>query len=200
MSTVTEKQAEVFQVNTANGWFDTERTPQEDIALIHSEVAEVLEAYRKHGLTPWVHVMKSDFHGVPAKYQDVALELPFPDYQGMKPEGVGSELADIQIRILDYCQRWNNGLEYGFEHYGRLGRPHPTDNIGDNVCILHSLIDAVYVQYQNDSAAWVDVKLAAVWIFTSELAAHYGMDLEHEFAHKLAYNRKRGYRHGNKLL
>lgn len=38
----------VFEVNHANGWFDEHRTFGEDIALLHSEVSEALEAYRNN--------------------------------------------------------------------------------------------------------------------------------------------------------
>lgn len=37
----------VNHINRDNGWFDTDRTFGDDCALLHSEVSELFEAYRK---------------------------------------------------------------------------------------------------------------------------------------------------------
>lgn len=41
---------DVAEVNKTNGWFDSERSVGEDIALLHSEVSEMLEAYRHNDM------------------------------------------------------------------------------------------------------------------------------------------------------
>src|SRR3546814_20542620 len=48
--TLSDWQAEVREVNEANGWHDTERTFGDGTAPLHSEVSEMVEAYRDHGL------------------------------------------------------------------------------------------------------------------------------------------------------
>jgi hypothetical protein len=83
-------QAEVLRVNIRNGWFETERTVGDDLALLHSEVSEALDAYRAHGF--------DDITGE-------ALPTPLGDTTIPKPEGFGSELADVLIRLLDTCER-----------------------------------------------------------------------------------------------
>ena len=70
-----EMQHDVAEVNRTHGWYDEERTFGEGIALLHSEVSEALEEYRKHFFYAWL--------------------------AGSKPNGVGSELADVLIRLLD---------------------------------------------------------------------------------------------------
>lgn len=56
------------------GWNDGERRPAEQLALMHSELSEALEEYRKHGVTEII--------------------------TGGKPEGYFVELADCVIRIM----------------------------------------------------------------------------------------------------
>jgi len=89
----------VMRVNKANGWFDESRSMGDEVALIHSEVSEMLEAYRTWG------------------YEDATPE-PFTSNAGeslpAKPEGVGSEVADVFIRLLDFCYRHNVDLQAEF--------------------------------------------------------------------------------------
>ena len=93
--TLEEYQQEVYEINVANGWFESERTFGEDVALLHSEVSEMLEAFRDSGL--------DDTTAVP---QDGVLP---------KPEGVGSEAADVLVRLFDTCHRAAIDLRFEFE-------------------------------------------------------------------------------------
>lgn len=83
---------QVAAVNLANGWYDSERTFGDDIALLHSEVSEAFEAYRIDG--------------------NVAMNSATGLYN---KDAVGAELADVLIRLLDTCHRYgvDLGLEFG---------------------------------------------------------------------------------------
>lgn len=80
--------AMVYRLNKSKGWYDSVRSFGEDCALLHSEVSEALEAYRD-GL-----VSSTDEKG--------------------KPLGVGSELADVLIRLLDTSNRYGINLMHEF--------------------------------------------------------------------------------------
>ena len=95
---------DVYRVNVANGWFDDDRTVGDDIALLHTEASEMFEAYREGGLGDQTAITASDITGV----RQPGDALP-------KPEGFGSEAADVLIRLLDTCKRRGVNLAWEFE-------------------------------------------------------------------------------------
>ena len=81
--TLTELQKQIFEINKANGWHESERRPLEYHALITSEVAEATESVRNGEPDYW--------------------------FRENKPEGEAYEIADVIIRCLDYAEskEWN---------------------------------------------------------------------------------------------
>ena len=88
----------VASINKTNGWFESDRRFGEDIALLHSEVSEMLEAFRVTG----------DCRDQTLPEMAAVGTIP-------KPEGVGSEAADVLVRLLDTCFRYDIDLEFEFE-------------------------------------------------------------------------------------
>lgn len=84
--TINELVKRVFNWAKKKGWCDREVPVPEQIALIHSEASEGLEAWRNKEPISWV------------------------DDSG-KPQGLGSEYADIVIRVAHYCALEGINLE-----------------------------------------------------------------------------------------
>ena len=79
---------EVGENNKAHGFRDEELKPTDFVALIHSEVSEILEEFRS-GHTATETYYREDG----------------------KPEGVPSEIADVMIRCMDMADYYGIDLE-----------------------------------------------------------------------------------------
>lgn len=110
MKTLAQMQDEVYENNVAHGWFDSERSVGDDIALLHTEVSEMFEAFRVTGTEDATRVLPQG-----------ALDL---DFQA-KPEGFGSEAADVLIRLLDTCKRQGVDLAWEYERKMAYNRTRP---------------------------------------------------------------------------
>jgi NTP pyrophosphatase (non-canonical NTP hydrolase) len=195
--TIAAMTAEIRENNIAKGWRSASGGPGDNtlgdyIALLHTEVAEAVEAYRDHRLADAT---------TPACGRAASGEEPCPEHGPSKPEGVGSELADVLIRLLD------TGDVFGFEVsdpdfelgdiadlYPMLSDPGLPELVtfADDMAWLHRRIDQM----------WTDTTHAPAWALRAlvTVARKHGIDMEREYARKIAYNRSRAFRHGGRAL
>lgn len=103
------------QVNVTahrKGWYIHPRSFGDIIALFHSEITEVFEEWRAGGSITGVSAKTdSTEYLVAHANKDDWKEFERMASQGYKPEGVPIELADVIIRILDFCAE--NGIDIG---------------------------------------------------------------------------------------
>lgn len=106
-------QQEVMDVNEEKGWYERDRTFGEDVALLHSEVSEALEEFRDYGFAA-----REEHYDVHCIEPDVCQCTP-------KPLGVGSEMADVFIRLLDTCGRRGIDLFAEYERKMAFNKTRP---------------------------------------------------------------------------
>src|SRR3569833_563091 len=101
--TIAQMTVEIRQVNIEKGWRAPDGGPASNsigdyLALLHSELSEALEAYRDHRLADATKRPKAMWAA-----HELGKPAVFQGYDTPKPEGVGSEFADLLIRLLDMC-------------------------------------------------------------------------------------------------
>ncbi len=103
--TLREWQAAIHTYACDKGWWDSERSFGDICSLIHSEVSEAFEEHRNGHASD---------------------EVYFNPEKPAKAEGVPVELADVVIRILDFCERAGIDLQavMAQKHAFNLTRPH----------------------------------------------------------------------------
>lgn len=166
---------QVYDWACTKGWEpDDERTFAAECALMHSEVSEALEAFRDHGL------------------EDMTLLDT-----GSKPEGVGSEYADLFIRLVHYAHIHHVSL-YGavMDFSGLFGIEL---DFASQINTLHHHIDHLYRQWESGTGL-LAISFARIYVYLKQLCDHHGIDLLFEYERKMAYNKIREYRHGGKRI
>ena len=105
--TLSDMAEEVYEINLQLGWQPSANTFGDCMALLHSEVSEALEAFRKHDLEDATRPICGWAAAHPG---EVCAE-----HGPSKPEGVGSEFADVLIRLLDDCKMYGIDLQAEYE-------------------------------------------------------------------------------------
>jgi hypothetical protein len=183
---------EIRENNIKLGWHPHDLEVGEVFALLHTEVAEMTEAYRQWGFEDATN------------YHSLGDDGSFITAVNPKPEGVGSEMADVLIRLLDDYDMFHTNLEYLNTGAGRFGY---SDRFGTVCNTLHTLIARLSMAVDSydtcpiaDELPFIGRGYRDIYQYLIQAAEHFGVNLRFEYDRKMAYNKTRAYRHGNKRM
>jgi NTP pyrophosphatase (non-canonical NTP hydrolase) len=176
-----QMEAEVALYCEEMGWREQDSPFAQSMALLHEEIAEAGSAWRKYGLEDMTQELRGYQHGLP------------------KPEGVGSEFADIFIRLLDDSHLYGLKLPGMFPRIAEDGWYAFDDNFMVNINTLHGLVARASMEFESNGVLeYAADNLGGVLKFLDQLCRLYGIDLMAEYTRKMAYNKTRERRHGGK--
>jgi NTP pyrophosphatase (non-canonical NTP hydrolase) len=177
--------AEVAAYQVEKGWTE-ERSISASLELLHEEASEAGRAWRKWGLAD--HTL------------GVAAATPDGHWRA-EPEGVGSELADVVIRLLDTSNRHGLGLpdRAAVHDVGTFVFAGESDFL-DDINVLHNLISRASFAYSETGTEGLAMALLQVFGYVHRLARHYKFNLAFEYERKMKYNALRDFRHGGRKL
>lgn len=104
VASIGELTERAYKNAVSKGWHKEERSFGDIIALCHAELSEALEEYRNGHKPTEIYYSVSAESVTHGKMAD-----------DLKPEGISIELADVVIRIMDYCGHVGIDLQAAIE-------------------------------------------------------------------------------------
>lgn len=186
MDTLSELVEVSYAIAKEKGWHESDRSIYAITLLMQSEVAEVIEEYRKHkGLTEVWYEQKTSNGGI--ELTNVSKTPPG------KPAGIPVELADLIIRIADYCGKADIPLESFTWNNMRI---QPLDDFEMGLALVNHALAQAWADPMLGTGFW----LGRATAITFHLAGAFNIDLWAVINEKTEYNRTRSYRHGGKRI
>jgi hypothetical protein len=194
---------DVHKNAVAHGWWDDNRTFAELRSLLHCELSEAMESYRKNEQLVW---HKCPFVTASCEHVDIVAggtDCKTCTPAMRKPEGIAVELIDFCIRVMDWMGRYELGFAEKLKDPASLIAfcvdDFQDDEITDILNVsLPALVDVLHDHItmsrmmQSNIYLIKAVGIALAWI------EHQGLDPVHLMQEKHEYNKGRSYRHGNK--
>jgi hypothetical protein len=176
---------ESFNIATEKGWHESERSLSAITLLMQSEIAEAVEEYRKHkGVNEiWYEVHK----------EGSEVSISTIRESGGKPCGIPIEIADMVIRVADYCGSKGYNLELS---YDKSIEPAHIYDFEEWLARINFTISQAWANTLPGTEFWL--ALAVKYAFRTASACN--IDLWAVLDEKAAYNRTRSHRHGGKKI
>lgn len=177
--------AESFKIATEKGWHESERSLSAITLLMQSEVAEVVEEYRKHkGINEiWYEVHRSEG----------GIDFTTIGGPGDKPCGIPVEIADMVIRVADYCGKKGYDLE---TLYNQTPEPKYTPDFEEWLARINFALSQAWAGILPSTEFWLAMSVR----YAFEAATAGSIELWDVIDEKANFNRTRPRRHGGKKI
>jgi hypothetical protein len=178
---------EAHETAVEKGWWDTPNDFETQIANIHAELSEAWEDYRNNRELNEIYFECQAVDGY-----DWCLNPKCEEKhcQYAKPCGIPVELADTIIRIGDTLGNMNvNPDESTITYIESV-----PDSLSKFICLSHRYLVKVENEGENFGFYWLIGLIYDIETFCKKNQ----IDLEKAIKLKMAYNKTRPYRHGNK--
>jgi hypothetical protein len=196
--------AEIRTLNIDKGWRQPDGSPGERtwgdyIALIHTEIGEATDAYRRWLLNDATEVYDCPPEGCHGKPDCSDGHTP------AKPEGVGPELADVLIRTIDTADAFDRVPDIGTRSLADLeplvasSDEPPVVSFPEHMAFLHHLTAELWTSW-SQGGSWQRINILLLLSALHTIADSHGLDLNAEYERKMNHNRTRPHRHGGKHL
>lgn len=167
---------QIYENACAHGWHEESKPDRLWMCLVMSEVAEAVEADRKHISVNGNIAGFEKLTGVGHDFKTV--------YKDYVKGSVAEELADVVIRLLDYAyMRWGDKFPWNVEY----GNVIPSDNFAVNA-----------FTFVKDVLNYGSMNIMESICYVIEWADQLEIDLVWHIEHKMKYNELRSYKHGGK--
>ena len=178
---------ESYNIAKEHGWHEEERSLSALTLLMQSEVAEVLEEYRKHKR---VDEIWYEIH-----HEADGCHYTTTGKPGDKPCGIPVEIADLVIRIADYCGKYSIDLE----SWTNVA-PYPVTETSFEEWLSRINYALSHAWADKDGILGTSFWLGLATSYAFSMATTSKIDLWAVIDEKTAFNRTRPYRHGGKKL
>ena len=180
--------AKIYEIATAHGWHDTKNSARHYLCLVMTEVAEAVEADRKHK-----HALMEMFNA--------NVNTPQPEnrkvehwkfcFETFVKNSIEDEFADIVIRLLDMANAIHG------EKMRWLGYFDDYDDARDILPEGLSFPETAWY-FVDEILNWGMMNITDSISFMYGWAHHLGIDLDRHIELKMKYNDLRPYKHGGK--
>ncbi len=184
-----------------HGWWDAERSVGEIFALIHMELSEALKEYlngkgrKQRGI--YFSCNEDDLPCAEGSCEEFRCDATCEiGMLSSKPQGFEIELADVVIRILDFCRKAQVDIDCEVELAGGIlggGGESREEELPELVALCHSAISQAFM-----NASLCQINFAACIYFIDSWVAKNGGNLERAIALKHEYNKTRPHLNGAK--